>query len=374
MTPRPLDGIRIIDLTTLLPGPMATLILAEAGAEVIKVERPGGDEMRSYGPKWGGEGINFALLNRGKSGLVLDLKDPAGRERLLELVRDGHVLIEQFRPGVMERLGLGWEVMRRANPRLVYCALTGYGQTGPKAQTAGHDLNYMADAGLLALSAGADGAPVLPPVLVGDIGGGTLPAALNIILALRQVELTGEGCFLDVAMCDNLMAWGYAAIGKAAAGGLRTQAGGEMFTGGSPRYQIYRTADDRFLAAAPLEPKFWARFCELIGLDAAFRDDSIDPAATAGAVAAIISQAPASHWETLFGGEDVCCNLVRNMAAALQDPHFKARGLFEARVAGPAGELPALPVPLAPALRSGSGSLGYPSLTDAQGTGQGRSP
>ncbi len=359
---RPLEGIRVLDFSTLLPGPMATLILAEAGAEVIKIERPGrGDEMRSYVPRFCEDSVNFALLNRGKRSLAIDLKAPGVVDRLRPLIESADVVIEQFRPGVMGRLGLGYEALRAINPRLVYCAITGYGQSGPRADTAAHDLNYVAESGLLSLSAGADGAPVLPPALIADIAGGTYPAVINILLALRERERTGSGRKLDIAMCDNLFTFMYWALGNAWAAGQWPTPGGDLLTGGSPRYQIYRTADGRYLAAAPLEDKFWSNFCELIGLAPELRDDARDAAATRAAVAQIIAGAGAEEWRRRFAGQDVCCSIVASLEEALADPHFRARRLFERGLAGTPGRIPALPVPVVDAFR-GPGEAGYPRL------------
>ena len=197
---QPLAGITVLDFSTLLPGPLAGLILAEAGARVIKIERPGqGDEMRSLEPKLGADSVNFALLNRGKRSIAIDLKAEGARNRLLPLIREADVLLEQFRPGVMDRLGLGYEALSSENPRLIWCSITGYGQSGPKAQVAAHDLNYIAETGMLGLSAGSDGAPVIPPALIADIAGGAYPAVINILLALQQRAQTGQGCRLDVS-------------------------------------------------------------------------------------------------------------------------------------------------------------------------------
>ena len=216
---RPLDGVRVVDFSTLLPGPLATLILAEAGAEVVKIERPGrGDELRDYAPRLGAASVGFALLNRGKRSLALDLKDPAALAQLQPLLAGAQVLVEQFRPGVMDRLGLGYAALRELNPRIVYCSISGYGQSGPKAGVAGHDLNYLADTGLLALGGGPAGPPALPPGLIADIGGGALPAVINILLALRAAAATGQGCHLDVAMTDHLFAWQWWALGLLATG------------------------------------------------------------------------------------------------------------------------------------------------------------
>ena len=362
--PRPLDGVRVIDFSTLLPGPLATLILAEAGAEVIKIERPGqGDELRDYAPKLAGTSVGFALLNRGKRSLALDLKDPVARARLEPLLAAAAVLVEQFRPGVMERLGLGYAAVRELNPRIVYCSITGYGQSGPKAGVAGHDLNYLADTGLLAL-AGAEGAPAIPPGLIADIGGGALPAVINILLALRRAAATGEGCHLDVAMTDNLFAWQWWAQALLAAG--RTpRPGGELLTGGSPRFQVYRTADGRFIAAAPLEERFWQRFCGLIELPQDLRHERAEPEAVRGVVAALIAARPAAHWAVRFAGEDCCCSIVASLEEAMADRHFRERGLFAAMTVAGGQRFPALPVPLAPALRPAAQMRSAPELGEA---------
>ncbi len=364
---RPLEGVRVVDFSTLLPGPLATLMLVEAGAEVIKIERPGrGDEMRSYEPAFGGDAVNFGLLNRGKRSVAIDLKAPGAVERLMPLLREADVLVEQYRPGVMDRLGLGYEALSAVNPGLVYCSITGYGQTGPKADSAGHDLNYVAESGMLSLAAGADGAPVLPAALVADIGGGTYPAVVNILLALLERKRTGKGCRLDVAMADNLFTFLYWAMGNGLAAGRWPRPGGELVTGGSPRYRIHRTADGRFLAAAPLEDKFWAAFCAAIGLPEPLRDDSWNPQATDRAVAAIIGSRDADHWRAVFAGKDVCCSIVNSLEEALADPHVQARGLLDRRLAAPDGRsIPALPTPIVPALRGDDAEAGYPALGEA---------
>lgn len=189
----PLDGIKVLDLSTLLPGPLATLMLAEAGADVVKLERPGrGDEMRTYEPKFGEASANYAVLNRGKRAYGVDFKDPAQRDRVLELAAEADVVMEQFRPGVADRLGLGYDAVRAVNPDVVYCSITGYGPTGPHAKRAGHDLNYLAESGLLGVVTDSTGAPGLPVTVLADIAAGTYPAVVNILLALRQRDRTGE--------------------------------------------------------------------------------------------------------------------------------------------------------------------------------------
>ena len=363
---QPLAGIRVLDFSTLLPGPLATLVLAEAGAEVIKIERPGhGDEMRSYQPKFGTDSVNFALLNRGKRSIAIDLKAPDAVECLAPLIRSADVVVEQFRPGVMDRLGLGYAALGKINPRIIYCAITGYGQHGPRAEVAAHDLNYVAESGMLSLVAGADGAPGLPAALVADIGGGSYPAVINILLALRQRDRTGDGCKLDIAMGENLFTFMYWAIGNGLAAGAWPRPGGELVTGGSPRYNIYRAKDDKFIAAAPLEQKFWENFCEAIGLAPELRDDGMNPTATRRAVAERIRSRTTDEWRALFAGKDVCCNVATSIQAALADPHFVARGLFECKVTAGGKEITALPLPIAAGFRDADRAAGYPALGEA---------
>jgi crotonobetainyl-CoA:carnitine CoA-transferase CaiB-like acyl-CoA transferase len=364
--PQPLAGIRVLDFSTLLPGPLATLLLAEAGAEVIKIERPGrGDEMRSYVPKFGGDSVNFGLLNRGKRSVAIDLKEQGAIDRLQPLLMSADVVVEQFRPGVMDRLGLGYDALKAVNARIIYCAITGWGQSGPKADVAAHDLNYVAESGLLTLAADASGAPPIPPALIADIAGGTYPAVINILLALRERDRTGVGCKLDIAMADNLFAFMYWAIGNGQVAGRWPKPGGELVTGGSPRYNIYRTADGKYLAAAPLEQKFWERFCTLIGLSEAYRNDLGHEQVTKTQVAQIIAAHDAAHWRHRFAGEDVCCTIAVSVREALQDEHFRARGLFLRTLSHSNASVSALPVPIAEAFRCERADASYPQLGEA---------
>jgi alpha-methylacyl-CoA racemase len=362
---QPLNGITVIDFSTLLPGPLASLVLAEAGAEVIKIERPGGEAMRSFGTPFGQTSVEFVLLNRGKRSVELDLKSDGARQRLSPLIARADVLIEQFRPGVMDRLGLGYDTLKESNPKLIYCALTGYGQSGPKSGAAGHDLNYLADTGLLRLGADAKGGPVVPPALIADIGGGAYPVVINVLMALRQRELDGRGCFLDISMTDHLFPFQYWAQGMWEATGRTPEAGAELLTGGSPRYQIYRTSDRKYLAAAPLEQRFWDNFCEAIDLDTPLRRDGVDPEATKAAVAAIIETRTASEWMQVFSGIDACVSVVADIAEAMGDAHFVRRGLFSYRVGDEDKELTAAAVPLSPRFRSAPATLTAPAPGEA---------
>jgi alpha-methylacyl-CoA racemase len=349
---QPLSGVLVLDFTTLLPGPLATLMLAEAGAGVIKIERPGGEDLRRYEPRFDGESAMFTLLNRGKQSLVADLKQAADRDRLMPLIKRADVLVEQFRPGVMARLGLGYDAVREINPRLVYCSLTGYGQTGPRADEAGHDLNYIGSTGLLALNPGPLDRPVVPPALIADIAGGTMPAVMNILLGLRQRDQSGQGCHLDIAMTDAMFTFASHALASGQATGTFPGMGGARLTGGSPRYQLYPTRDGKLVCCAALEQRFWEPFTAAIGLGVEFLDDSRDPAATKAAVAAIIAKRTADEWRPVFAATDCCVTIMATLEEALCDPHFAVRGLFMHQVAGPSGAtMPALPVPIDPQFR-----------------------
>jgi alpha-methylacyl-CoA racemase len=365
---QPLDGVMVLDFSTLLPGPMATLLLAEAGADVIKVERPdSGEELRTYKPRFADTSVSFAMLNRGKGSIAIDLKAADALSRLRPLLAATDVVVEQFRPGVMDRLGLGYEALSTINPRIVYCAITGYGQNGPKAQVAAHDLNYQADAGLLSIAAASDGSPVVPNALTADIAGGAYPAVINILLALRNRDQTGKGCKLDIAMTDGLLPFLYWSIGNGIATGSWPRPGGELLSGGSPRYQIYRTADGRHLAAAPLEDRFWANFCAAIDLPPELRDDRRDPQATRTAVAAIILRRDATEWLARFEEKDVCCNVVRSVDEAMSDPQFAARGTFQRSVVSDGAALPAVTTPVDRAFRDQATELRYPKLGESNG-------
>ena len=348
-----LDDLLVLDFSTLLPGPLATLFLAEAGAEVIKVERPGpGDDLRGYAPRWGGDGAAFQLLNRDKKSLALDLKDPAATPSLRPLLAKADILVEQFRPGVMARLGLGYDAVRDVNPDIIYCSITGYGQNGPKSQKAGHDLNYMGDAGLLSLSHGPLDAPTVPPALVADIAGGSYPAIFNILLALRRRDRSGEGAWLDISMAEGVFPFAFWALGEGQATGVWPGSQEGLLTGGGCRYRLYRTADDHLVAAAPLEDKFWSAFAEAVGLEEDLRDDSRDPAASLARIAELIGSKDAAYWRRCFADADCCCTVVQSLSDALADPHFRARGIFDGVIVNDQGaEMVALPLPIDPDLR-----------------------
>lgn len=350
-----LAGVRVVDFSTLLPGPLATLFLAECGAEVVKVERPGtGDEMRNRNPRLGPDSAGFALLNRGKRSVAVDLKLPDSLVRLRPLLASADVLVEQFRPGVMDRLGLGYDAVRAINPRLVYCSISGYGQVGPRAQKAGHDLNYVAESGLLSLAAESGGAPAMPAAAVADVAGGSYAALLNILLALHQRQRTGTGCHLDVAMADNVVPFMYGALARGFADGSWPAAGPDEWTGASPRYRCYRAQDGRYLAVAAVEDKFWQTFCAALGV--------APDAADADAIARVVASRPAAEWERALAGKDACVSIVRTVQEAMALLATESPGMTGRQVASGKRRIPALPLPIAPALRGGGTEAGYPLL------------
>jgi crotonobetainyl-CoA:carnitine CoA-transferase CaiB-like acyl-CoA transferase len=290
------------------------------------------------------------MLNAGKRSVALDLKSEAERARLIPLLKRADVLVEQFRPGVMARLGLDYDAVRAINPGIVYCSISGYGQAGARAGEAGHDLNYIGATGLLALSPGPLDAPTVPPALIADIAGGSMPAVINILLALRQRDATGQGCHLDIAMANAMFTFAWHALAQIDA--PLPGPGASLLCGGSPRYQLYPTCDGKLVACAALEQKFWAAFTAAIGLSSDFADGAADPAATKQAIARLIRAQPAAHWKPIFAAADCCVTIVANLEEALADEHFVRRGLFAQTLEGMDGQvLRALPLPLTPAVR-----------------------
>lgn len=319
----PLDGIRVLDLTRLLPGAYCTMLLTGLGADVIKIEPPGaGDYMRM---NWS----QFEALNRNKRSIELDLKTERGKEVLLRLVDTAGVLVEGNRPGVMRRLGLGWDVLRARNARLIMCSITGYGQDGPLAMRAGHDLNYMAIAGGLGLNGERDGPPVPLSVQVADIGGGGLQPAVEVLAALVGVQRGGEGRWIDVSMTDGAV--GFLRLAFAShADGERVGRGDGSLTGRYPCYRVYQCKDGRYYSVAALEPKFWETLC-----DAMDRPDLVDvrlsddPAAHES-VEAVFRSRSRDEWEHALSGLDVCCEPVLDLDEAAAHPQLKARKLLVA--------------------------------------------
>ena len=360
---QPLSGLLVVDFTTLLPGPLATLLLAEAGAEVIKIEQPGGENARRFPPMIDGESAAFVMLNRGKASMSLDLKNEADRAKLTQLIKRADILVEQFRPGVMARLGLGYEDARALNPRVIYCSISGYGQSGPRVHEAGHDINYIGNTGLLDLQPGPSDHPVIPPMLAADIAGGSFPAVINILLALRARDQSGQGCHIDIAMTDAMFTFTWAALALGVATN-RFPAPGEMWlVGGSPRYQIYPAKDGKLIACGAIEQKFWLAFAKAIGLPTPLVDDTQNPKTTRDAVARLIATRTSDEWRPIFAAADCCTTVVIPLEEAMRDPHFVERGLFAHQAATASGKkLPALPLPISPEFREPPGVKKAPKL------------
>ncbi|MFY9616375.1 MAG: CaiB/BaiF CoA-transferase family protein [Candidatus Dormiibacterota bacterium] len=326
----PLGGMRVLDLCRLLPGDFATWVLADLGAEVIKVEdTSGGDYMRWTPPMAGHSSAMFWAINRGKRCIKLDLKQDAGKEVLLRLVDTADALLEGFRPGVMDRLGLGYDTLSKRNPSLVYAAITGYGQDGPLAQRAGHDLLYNSLAGLQGIT-GTPDALTVPGFQIADMAGGGLGGALSVVSALlmRERDPQRQGSFLDVSMFDGVSAIVSPHIANALAGGDAAEPGRMALNGGYACYRTYRAADGRWMALAALEPKFWRAFCELVD-----RPDLIDRGLESGEdvyaeVGAVIASRTRAEWEALLKDHDVMLEPVNTLAEAVEDPQAKARGLW----------------------------------------------
>ena len=345
----PLADVRVLDFSTLLPGPLATLMLADAGADVVKIERAGaGDEARSYQPKLGDSSAIYALLNRGKRSFTADLRTAADRRTVLQLAARAQVVVEQFRPEVADRLGIGYDHIRALNPGVVYCSISGYGQHSPLRGHVGHDLNYMAQSGLLGVVTDSAGAPSLPVSSLADIAGGSYPAVVNILMGLRRSETTGAGSHLDISMTHNLqvLAFAHLASRRTGAGWPKPNAG--IITGASPRYQIYPTLDGRHLAVAALEDKFWKRFTDLIELPAKFYSDEGNEERIISEVGVRVAGHTADHWRSVFAAHECCVVVVDTL-----DEAFGA-GLTDTevarRISGDGYDVAALPSPVSAAL------------------------
>ena len=305
----PLHGIRVLDLSRLLPGGFCSLLLADYGADVLKVEDTGlGDGLRWAPPQHAGAEPSaasalFLALNRGKRSIRIDLKLPEGRAVLLRLAREHDVLLEAFRPGVMDRLGVGYQQLRAENPRLVYCAITGYGQEGPDRGRAGHDLNYVARAGLLGLSGTGDGPPLPPVGQIADLGGGALMAAFGILAALHERERSGEGQLVDVSMTRGAQSWLALVAARFLADGVAPERGGLELAGALACYRPYACADG-WVALGALEAKFWRSLCLGLGREDLLERHS-DPA-VAGELEAIFAARTRAEWAA-FDDEHGCC-------------------------------------------------------------------
>jgi len=334
VTGAPLEGTRVLDLTRLLPGGYGTLLLADLGADVVKVEEPGrGDYIRWTPPLVAGQSAAHRALNRGKRSVTLNLKDPEGAALLHRLAERADVVVESFRPGVMDRLGAGFESLRKVNPGLVYCAITGYGQDGPDRDRVGHDINYIGQGGVLGITGPAGGPPVVPGVQVGDLAGGGMAAAIGILAALVERDRTGRGRFVDTAMLDGVVSWLTIHAGTFLATGEEPGRGAMPLSGGYACYRVYRCADHRWLTVGALEPQFWRALCEALGVPELV-DEQFGPPEQqlemSGRLEAMFAERPRQEWLEVLAGLEVCVGPVSSLEEALRDPQVLHRGMVTA--------------------------------------------
>ena len=344
----PLEGTRIVDLTRLLPGNYGTLLLADLGADVVKVEEPGrGDYIRWTLPMVDGESAVHRALNRGKRSVTVNLKNDRGRELLRRLAAGADAVVESFRPGVMDRLGVGYEDLRATNERLVLCAITGYGQDGPYRDRVGHDINYIGYAGLLHATGPPDGPPVLPAVQVGDFGGG-MAAALGTLAALLEASRTGRGRFVDVSMLDVATSWLGVVMSWYVATGEVPPRGGMPLSGGLACYRVYRTADGKHLAVGALEPQFWKTLCEALEVPDLVGQQFGPPEeqeAVARRLQEVFEGETRDEWVERLAGLEACVGPVNDVGEAAADPQVVHRGLVAEVDGVPLGPGPAVGLP-----------------------------
>ena len=326
-----LKGIRVLDLSRMLPGPYCSMMLGDLGAEVIKVEEPKiGDPTRHTRPLVDGQSAAFAQVNRNKKSIAIDLKQPAGRELFLKLAATADCILEQFRPGVVDRLGVGYNKVAEINPRIVYCSLTGFGQDGPHRDRSGHDLNYLALSGVLGLTTDEKGKPVIPGVQIADLAGGMI-AGFAILAALLARERTGRGQYVDVSMFDVVVSMLPIPAAHHFAGRTIAVGGKYVLSGAYPFYNVYETSDGKYMTLGALEPKFWANFCRAVGREELIarqfdegerRDDLFKE------VASIFNSRSQADWTELMRDADCCCEPVLSLTEAFAHEQTRARELI----------------------------------------------
>lgn len=322
-----LSDVKVLDFSTLLPGPYASMMLADLGAQVLRIEAPDRvDLVREMAPLFGGTSAAHQYLNRSKHSIALDLKKPEAIELVHQLVAEQDIVLEQFRPGVMDRLGLGYDQLKAINPRLIYCAITGYGQTGPYRDRAGHDLNYLSLAGVASYSRRADSPPVPLGIQVADVAGGSLHAVTGILAALHHRSRTGEGQFVDISMTDAAFALNGMSGAGCLAGDVEPKPEGELLNGGT-FYDYYETRDGRYFSVGSLEPKFFGALFDLIG-QPELKQLADFPAAQGQlkeSLASVFRQKTFAEWQAIFAAEDICVEPVLTLREAAQHPQLQAR-------------------------------------------------
>lgn len=328
-----LKGIRILDLTRLLPGPFCTQMLGDLGAEVIKIEETGeGDYIRSY-PPWGkSESSLFIALNRNKKSMTLNLRSEEGQSVFRKMILTTDIVIEQFRPGMMVKLGLGYDHLKLLNPGIIMCSISGYGQTGKYKDVAGHDINYLSTAGILDIIGNFQGSPVIPGIQIADVGGGSLWAAFSIMTAIFAREKTGLGQYIDVSMTDTVFTYAAMLAGAFFTNHKVPRRAEELLNGGYAWYNVYRTKDDRYISIGMLENKFWSKFCETIGREDLIKQQFAPVNIQREMIrdlGRIFTSRNCSEWMEILGPLDICVTRVNNLSEAINDVHFKERGLIK---------------------------------------------
>jgi len=328
----PLSSLRILDFSALLPGPFGTMVLADMGAEVVRLESPGRPDMvRALPPMDEGVSVAHAYLNRSKKSLAVDLKKPEGVELVKQLVQHYDIVVEQFRPGVMDRLGVGYEALRAVNPKIIYCSITGYGQDGPYRDRAGHDMNYLSIAGITGYNGRKASGPAPINVQVADVAGGSYHAVMGILAAVIHRQQTGEGQYIDISMTDAAFSMHALTAPPALVAGKQPTLEGELLNGGS-FYDCYETKDGRHFSVGGLEPQFFMQFCNAIGKPHLASKGMVTVpevvAETRREIAEAMKQKTFAEWQAVFLALDSCTEPVLSFAEACEHPQIKARGML----------------------------------------------
>jgi alpha-methylacyl-CoA racemase len=346
----PLQGLRIVDLTRLLPGPLGTMLMADMGAEVIKVENPNQpDYVRVFPPHVKGESANYLAYNRSKKSLALDYTTEAGQAAFWRLIETADVVVEQFRPGYLDKIGLGYAAAKALNPGIIYVSVTGYGQTGPYAHLAGHDLNYISYAGVLGLTGHSAEAPAIPGVQLADIAGGSYMSVIATLAALQARHSTGVGQHVDVSMTDAVMPLLTVSYAIYGATGFAVQRGMLPLSGGVAHYNVYRCQDGKYVALGTLEAKFWNRFCDLVEKPEWKPFVLPNPAALSSqkeAITTLFETQPQAHWVKLGLDNDLLISPVHDLPDLEQDPHLQAREMIVEVEHPKAGRMKQVGIPL----------------------------
>ncbi len=326
----PLEGIRVLDLSTMLPGPFCTQVLADYGAEIIKIEDKVGDRGRWSPPFIDDQGALFYAVNRNKKSISLDLRSEEGKNIFEKLVANSDVILDAFRPGVMDKLGLSYEVLKQVNERIIYCALNGFGSTGPLIHTAAHDINIMSLAGITDLSGTKDSLPSLSTLQLTGIAGGSLYAVMAILMALINRQKTGRGQFCDVSMMDGAISLLAYTLGEWSGSGLLPERGNGLLTGGFAFYQIYETSDNKYISLGAVESKFWREFCERIGkpeyLDSQWKPE-LQEQMIAG-IRTVIKEGSQAEWLEIFADANICLAPVLNLEEMSKHPQVVDRDMI----------------------------------------------